>query len=399
MATELIKVEAFTSIMQTAPDSLNRNQASVENSNNAGQTLIDTIESCGGMTDELDVKVSEYLGKIRITKTKMEERRKPITQIFDQVRNVFTTLEKNIDIKDKTTVPGKLSFMRDQYATKKLEEEKKRKAETLRRQNIENEKVTYKASLEMAISRHFNDYFNSNSALLSQIWKSLNYSNFAEKENIIREWSLMYPSEHYKMFRDTVSTYYLDPITKTNIQTEVATGKYEALVQQYKFDMEDLRQSFIDRLPSRQKEIMEIEALRKVNEQEAEKKEHERREREDMERKQRELEAAQAQAKQEAVSAAAAQVSQMNNLFDASAATVTSTPVKAKVTEKIQILHPAGILEIYQMWWADEGQSLPIDELEKIHKKMITFCEKKANKDDEHIKSNYIKYVDDVKAK
>ena len=90
----------------------------------------------------------------------------------------------------------------------------------------------------------------------------------------------------------------------------------------------------------------------------------------------------------------------MNSLFaSAAAATIAPTPVKAKITEKIQVLHPAGIIEIYQMWWINEGQNLPIDELEKIHKKMITFCEKKANKDDERIKSQYVQYIEDVKAK
>ena len=44
-------------------------------------------------------------------------------------------------------------------------------------------------------------------------------------------------------------------------------------------------------------------------------------------------------------------------------------------------------------------QNLTIEELEKIHKKMISFCEKKANSDDEmKIKSKYIRYEEEVKA-
>ena len=46
-----------------------------------------------------------------------------------------------------------------------------------------------------------------------------------------------------------------------------------------------------------------------------------------------------------------------------------------------------------------EGNQLPIDELSKIHKKMVTFCEKIANKDDDKINSKYIRYVEEVKAK
>ena len=55
---------------------------------------------------------------------------------------------------------------------------------------------------------------------------------------------------------------------------------------------------------------------------------------------------------------------------------------------------------IFQMWWIGEGQTLPFDELEKIFKKMTTYCEKKANsKDQTHIESQFISYEADVKAK
>ena len=49
---------------------------------------------------------------------------------------------------------------------------------------------------------------------------------------------------------------------------------------------------------------------------------------------------------------------------------------------------------------ANEGQSLPVEELEKIFKKMIGYCEKQANgKDQIHIQSKFIRYEAEVKAK
>jgi len=397
--TSLIKVEEFTSIMQNAPATLDRNQKSVEGSNNFGQSLLDTIEACGGLNDELDAKVASYLDKIKVTAKSMEDRRKPLTQLFDQVRKTFTTLESAISLKDINTIPGKLTVMRNQYAAKKVEEDRKRKEAETRRQNIENEKATYKASIDFALNQHLTAFFNNKSDALIQVWNSLNYANFNDKSRTIKEWPVTYPVEHFKMFRDTVSTFYLDPLTKSTIMTEAMTGKYESFAKQYKFDMEDLISSYVDRLPSRLKEINEQEQLKRTNAEAAAKQEAERLQREEEERKQRAFEQQQKEeaAKQEAQ--AKAQTAQMNNLFNESSASVAPTPTNAKVTEKIKLLHPAGILEIYQMWWINEGQSLPLDELEKIHKKMITFCEKKANKDDEHIKSKYIQYVEDVKAK
>ena len=93
------------------------------------------------------------------------------------------------------------------------------------------------------------------------------------------------------------------------------------------------------------------------------------------------------------------QQSSIGNLF-AGAASVAPPPTNAKVKEKIVVLHQQGYLEIFQMWWIGEGQTLPFDELEKIFKKMTTYCEKKANsKDQTHIESQFISYEADVKAK
>ena len=51
------------------------------------------------------------------------------------------------------------------------------------------------------------------------------------------------------------------------------------------------------------------------------------------------------------------------------------------------------------MWFMREGINMSMEDLEKIHKKMISYCEKTANKDGERIQSAFVKYVDDITAK
>ena len=53
------------------------------------------------------------------------------------------------------------------------------------------------------------------------------------------------------------------------------------------------------------------------------------------------------------------------------------------------------------MWWSKEGRFLSMEELSKIFKKQITFCEKLANDKDnpELISSPFVRYEDEVKAK
>lgn len=396
MSTELIKVEEFTSLMKSAPDALGKNQKSIANCNSAGQAILDTIQG-EGMTDELDAKAAEYLKKVNVTITNMKSRRAPVTQLFDRIRSIFTTDEKAIDPKDKSTIPGKIAVERDRYAALKREEERRKQQEMQRQANIEKEKGTYRLAIEQAINTHVSSYFAEQQKNLSHIWESITLATFELKEKSIRGWSTLYPREHFDTFNQDITTYYLDAQTKANIKAEILYNKYSALSQQYKFDMEDLRQSFIDRLSSKKQELIEEEELRKKDAEAAAKAETERKQREEEERKQRELEIQQKEHELQQKAESSIQSAQMNSLFATAAASVTTRTSKAKVTERIKILHPAGFLEIYQMWWINEGQNLTIEELEKIHKK--TFCEKKANSDDEmKIKSKYIRYEEEVKA-
>ena len=398
MSTELIKVEEFTSLMKSAPDALGKNQKSIANCNSAGQAILDTIQG-EGMTDELDAKAAEYLKKVNVTITNMKNRRAPVTQLFDRIRSIFTTDEKAIDPKDKSTIPGKIAAERDRYAALKREEERRKQQEMQRQANIEKEKETYRLAIEQAINTHMSSYFAEQQKNLSHIWESITLATFELKEKSIRGWSTLYPREHFDTFNQDITTYYLDAQTKANIKAEILSNKYSAFSQQYKFDMEDLRQSFIDRLSSKKKELIEEEELRKKDAEAAAKAETERKQREEEERKQRELEIQQKEHEQQQKAESSIQSAQMNSLFATAAASVTTRTSKAKVTERIKILHSAGFLEIYQMWWINEGQNLTIEELEKIHKKMISFCEKKANSDDEmKIKSKYIRYEEEVKA-
>lgn len=398
MSTELIKVEEFTSLMKSAPDALGKNQKSIANCNSAGQAILDTIQG-EGMTDELDAKAAEYLKKVNVTITNMKSRRAPVTQLFDRIRSIFTTDEKAIDPKDKSTIPGKIAAERDRYAALKREEERRKQQEMQRQANIEKEKGTYRLAIEQAINTHMSSYFAEQQKNLSHIWESITLATFELKEKSIRGWSTLYPREHFDTFNKDITTYYLDAQTKENIKAEILSNKYSAFSQQYKFDMEDLRQSFIDRLSSKKQELIEEEELRKKDAEAAAKAETERKQREEEERKQRELEIQQKEHEQQQKAESSIQSAQMNSLFATAAASVTTRTSKAKVTERIKILHPAGFLEIYQMWWINEGQNLTIEELEKIHKKMIPFCEKKANSDDEmKIKSKYIRYEEEVKA-
>lgn len=399
MATELIKIDEVKSILSSFPDTIGKNSSSVKKCNEAGQALLDTIEG-EGMNETIDQAAADYLKKVNVTLKNMDERRKPITQIFDKVRSFFTSQEKEIDPKDSTTIPGKLVVKRNEYAKYKYEEEQRRKKEAEQRARIETEKANYQQTIENSLLSYFNLYLSSKVSELQAIFSNLTHENFDREVIGITVFQTDYPKSHFDKFSADSATYYISQETKKEIRRNILQGRYEQLAQQYKAKILNVKQDLIDRIPSKRNELAELEQLRLANAEAAAKAEELRKQREieatskRMEEIKREEEAA----KQEA--ALKAQQSTIGSLFAGAAASVAPPPTNAKVKEKIVIVNLQGYLEVFQMWWLNEGKALPVEELEKIFKKMITYCEKQANsKDQKHIESQFIRYEADVKAK
>ena len=399
MATELIKIDEAKNILSSFPDIMGKNTNSVKKCNEAGQALLDTIEG-EGMNETIDQATADYLKKVSVTLKNMDERRKPITQIFDRIRSFFTSQEKQIDPKDPSTIPGKLVIKRNEYAKFKYEEEQKRKREAEQRARIETEKANYRQIIGDSLLSYFNQYLSSKVSELQGIFSNLTYENFDREVIGITVFQTDYPKSHFDKFSADSATYYISQETKQEIRREVLEGKYEQHAQQYKAKIVSVKQDLTDRVPSKRKELAELEQLRLANAEEAAKAEELRkqREKEAAAKRMEELKKEEEAAKQEA--ALKAQQSSIGSLFMEAAASIAPPPTNAKVKEKIVVLHQQGYLEIFQMWWINEGQTLPVEELEKIFKKMITYCEKQANgKDQKHIESKFIRYEADVKAK
>ena len=387
MATELIKIDEVKNILSSFPDIIGRNTSSVKKCNEAGQTLLDTIEG-EGMNEAIDQAAADYLKKVSVTIKNMDERRKPITQIFDRVRSFFTSQEKEIDPKDSTTIPGKLVAKRNEYAKFKYEA------------RIETEKANYQQTIENSLLSYFNQYLSSKVSELQGIFSNLTHENFDREVIGITVFQTDYPKSHFDKFSADSATYYISQETKKEIRRNILEGKYEQYAQQYKAKLLNVKQDLTDRIPSKRKELAELELLRLANAEAAAKAEEVRKQREAAEtaKQMEEIKKAEEAAKQEA--AMKAQQSSIGSLFAGAAASIAPPPTNAKVKEKIIVLHQQGYLEVFQMWWINEGQTLPVEELEKIFKKMITYCEKQANsKEQKHIESQFISYEADVKAK
>ena len=395
------KANEVVNILQAAPGILTDNETRVTRCSNAGKSLLDTINATNGInSDEVDGQVQKFIEASKQTLERINGSRKPITQMLTAISKRFTSLESEIDVKTSGTIPYKLQQARNKYAAKKLEEQKKREEEARRIQLAENEKAQYKADITLLLDTTYTNYVSRHINALNGMYDHATLATYNDVCRQIKEANVTFNwTDFANNVKDTFQTFYMDSATRTGIKNELASIKNVEYTKRYSFELEDLKQSLIDRLPSLRKQLEEQEELRRTNAEEAARQEEIRKQKQqeqlrkqEEERKRKEEEA---KAKAEADKAAA----EVQAAFDFSAASMPSTPTKAKVKKKIQITNPQGFLQVYQMWFTREGINMSMEDLEKVHKKMLTYCEKVMNKDGEEIKSVFVKYIDDVTAK
>lgn len=398
-----LRINDITEMLQTAPDVLQRNELSVSKCRTAGQAFIDTIEGAGGriVSDEMDASVKAYLDKVNVTVKNMNERRKPVTQILTSISKRFTSLEGEIDPKGAGTLPNILQSKRNDYAAWKIAEQKKREEEARRAKAAEDEKISYRSGLSALLDTVFSEYEGRRLRELHAFFEGVTLNNYGERLASLQTYITVFDWKDFCAYvKDGIVTSYIDAATREAIKLDVAKAKKIAFARRYQNDLTLSRSEYIDRMPSKKKSLEEEAILRQKDAEAASKAEEERKLNEaaelakaETERLQRESEAA---ARIEAERRAAEAASALNFMNEITPAAAT----KVKVTKKIQVLNPRGFAEIYHLWFIQEGVNCTMEDLEKIHKKMISFCEKKANSDGgETIKSAFVKYVDDVKAK
>lgn len=397
-----IKPEEVSNIIQTTPAILQRNELSVSSCNKAGKALLDTIEGSQGIdSDELDTAVSDYISKVKVTVTNMNERRKPITQMLTAVSKMFTTMESQIDLKTVGSIPYKLQEARNKYAAKKLTEQKEREEKARRIQLAENEKASYRADVALLLDNAYSNYVEKHINTLNGMFSRITLVTYNDISRQLKEASTAFVwTDFASNISDSIVTYYMDADTRKAIKNEVAAAKKKEFTERYTFELDDLKQSIIDRLPSRRKELEELEELSRTNSVAAAEAEEKRKQQEAEEKAKQEQERKKWELKAKAKADADKATAEAQAAFDFSAASIPDTPANAKVTKKIKVTNPKGYMLLYQMWFTKEGANMTNDDLDKVHKKMITFCEKMANKDGgETIQSPFIQYFDDVKAK
>ena len=385
-------------IVTSAPKVYDRNSLSSMRCAEYGKRLLEEIKR-GGMSDELDQRCSAYIDKAKRTLKSMNESRSPFTKLFDQIRSEFTGMENAIDPTKKDSVPFLVQQQRNAYAAMKHEEAERKRQEEMRRQQREQAITRYTQEAEDDYRRQFDGKITTEINALTSLNQSLTIENYDEVSEKIKGFNATLGNEWFQHCQSYAhKPFEISDDEAKEIRQSILNRLSRQFKEQFATEVGEYRDTIADALPSKKREL---ERMAKANaeEQARMKAELEAREaaearRLDEERKRKEEEA---RAAQQATKAA----NEMGGLFEQAAiATPVGYQPKTAVKKRIVADNADGILAVVSLWWSKEGRFMSMDELCKIFKKQITYCEKLANdKNPEFISSPFVHYEDEVKAK
>ena len=397
----IVRKENVQLIAQSAPEVYQSNTLSCQKCTDYGQRLLAQIKE-QGMSDELDMQCATYINKARNTVKKMNTNRSAITKLFDQIRSEFTGMENAVDPTKAASIPYQIQQARNAYAAKKREEEERKRRAELLRQQREQAFNTYKADVEDDLKRSFNAYTANSINTLTELNAAVTLEGYEEQCKAIKQFPVTLPEDWATKTPCNVRI----PAELADVQdklhearTAIATKLMEQFTQQYQFEVGDYRDTITDALPSKK---AELERMAKANAEEKARLAAELKAREAAEAKRVEGERKRKEEEEAAKKKMQQEAAEVGNLF-AGQAIVTPAGYQPKtLVKKRLVFHDAqGVLAAVSLWWSKEGQFQPVEELAKVFKKQITYCEKVANDKDhpEFISSTSVSYEDEVKAK
>lgn len=388
---ETTSLETTKKALLRAKDIISQNIASNEKAKKLAQTLLSKIENTTiSDTPEvrfLDEECKSFLKKVSITVSAMTERRKPITQAFDQIRKHFTKLENELEtgeeIKSIQTFRNNVAQHLNEIAEKK-EREQRIKAET------EKERIEIRAYFKQALSEDLVNTLSIAYDSLSGIFNSITLQDSESKKAELKN----FPAEYKPATISYPNLHYVTKEEHDKILEEVSPGEIAKNESKYNEKIKEKIRYYLDRFDSKKQELLEI-AQATAAEKERLEKEAEGRAKREAEAKKQEL--LNFSEKQQTKIEAEKTEASLNNLFDQN---YSASAANVKKTLAIEVSNPAGYGQIFMFWFEREGKNLPSEKIEKKSiAQMKKFCEDIANKDGEIINSNFITYKEVVTAK
>ena len=388
--SELITVTQLEDVVKNGGQILASNKARTEKAISVGNNILNAIAEAGGLDDQLDTRCNKFLVNCRDAKKEMEEMRKPITQMFDQIKKEFTSSENDLDIRKNGTVPFIIQSHRNEYVKKIEAEKEKERLANERKLNEEKERIDISTAVESQLSVYVRDHITDRKSKLQKSFNEITNENFIAKSKALQDLQPVYHKAHFIDFVPDVTPKYIKLNEVTAITQEVMDKQdFTLIAGVVEGELNAFIKELVEKLPSLKSEL---ERLAKANEEERKKIEETKKQREADEKKKLEDDAAAEKLKKDQELKIASEAQKADAVMDNLAVFDDKGP-ETRSGYEITILHQAGAVEIFTFWFEREGAKCTIDELErKSIGQMKTFCERAAHKDGDMISSKYLKY-------
>ncbi|MCM1170294.1 MAG: hypothetical protein NC048_09850 [Bacteroides sp.] len=388
-----IDMNAFTDIMQQAPDTLAMNRTSARRCVEAGEQLLQNAAQAG-MNGNLDNLMASFVAKAKRTLDATNEQRKPFTAILDEVKKQFTACENTI--KDIT---ARVQAERNAYATKLAEERAAAERAAAEKLRIEQRRIELKKTIHQNVLLFIEDLLNNVdkdfSAKLATVPLSamgtmhdkVDRMAFPTLADVVKEFVPV--CSEIKEFPESERADIINEIAGI-VVTDEAMEKYSDICARKVAE-------YHDKIDIRRRELMQMAEADESKRAEMQRMSDER-DRREAERK--EAERKEAEEKAKAAAEAEALKKSLENRVDTQATLFNQPERKDKESVEIIAHHPAAYLLMVQQWFDEEGKNLDMDKVAGMtFKRIKTWCEKYTSKEGVSIQSPYIEYKSVVTAK
>lgn len=379
-------------VVSSASNVVEQNKTSLERASAVAERLIEMIEQVE-LKDTpgvraLDEECKNFISKASKTVSIMQERRKPVTQAFDQIRKYFTEMENQLG-KNGEKITRIVKFRND-FATYLANEEAKIVAERARIAAIEQEKIETRASIKKSFSDHLAREIESAYVKLEEIFNSMNLTNVSLTKSSIKDFNTTYMAEAL----DLPETRFLPRPGVIEIYNSISPGEISSNEQVFKQKVTEKIQYYLDRVESKRQELVQMAEATAAEKKRLQEEAEERTRKEAEERKKEILSFSE---KSNASIEAEKTGQTLQALFEQEYQVPTAN-VKKEL--KIEVVSPAGYGQIFMFWFEREGKNLTNEKIEKkTIAQMKKFCEDMANKNAEIIDSNTLRYKEVVSAR
>jgi hypothetical protein len=431
---ELTIIEKSVNVIKTGGQVLQNNTQIASTAIRIGEKILADIATAGGINSpELDERANNFIARCNQRKSEMNEDRKAITQIMDEIKKAFTEQENLLDVKKDGTVAARLQTERNSYAKRVAEEAQAKVLEADRQAKLQMERVEVKAKMDSDLNRYFEDYLLEKKQAITKQFNEVTLETFVKFSDKLKSFEPFYKNEHLLAFKSSVKSYTLNEAEMNALRESSMAGKYGEFNKRLTDELTALKNDTLDKLTSKQAELHEqAKALYEATQAEI-KRQAEIAQANGAKKKQLEAQAVidkqkedqrladlkaeqiereqQADAKLKEEAAEASRQAEINTqlqkdaeltqaLFDKEFGTqMETTAPETRTGFNLNITHQVGYAQVFAFWWEHEGQKLALDKIANTKlSQMVTFCEKYAHKTGVKISSDYVKYENDYTA-